>query len=237
MTLKLRVLIIFVALWPALTPAKSAKAQNPGNRLGTWLIYNGTLRFTDDWSVFTESHLRLWDVAYNVDEWLVRAAAQYNFTPNALVAIGYLYSQSYAFEGSEREQSENRLYEQLTLWQRWARAIFEHRYRLEQRWLKTDGTRYSNRMRYRLQVTVPLNRKVMEARVWFLNFFNEFFITFDDPRLFDQNRLYGAAGYQFTKLNNLQLGFLWQLRSDSQFMRLQIFYTHNFDFKKRFQSP
>ena len=115
---KLRLPIVVFALLQALTPADTAEAQNPEDRLGNWLIYNGTLRFTDDWSVFTESHLRLYEVAYNVDEWLVRAAAQYNFTPNVLVAVGYLYSQSYAFEGSDREQSENRLYEQLTLWQR-----------------------------------------------------------------------------------------------------------------------
>ena len=52
--------------------------------------------------------------------------------------------------------------------------------------------------------------------------------------LFDtstQNRLYGAAGYHFTDLSNLQLGFLWQARTSADFFRLQIFYTHNFDFR------
>ena len=185
-------LLLFVLVLSVFAPAV-AQAQNPEKRLGTWLIYNGTLRFTDDWSVFTEAQLRLWEVAYNVDEWLLRATVQYNFTPNALVALGYLYSESYAFEGGARDRFENRLYEQLTLWQRWARAIFEHRYRLEQRWLNSDGRRYSNRVRYRLQVTVPLNREVMEARGWFLNFYDELFVTFDDPPLRPKPSLRGGG--------------------------------------------
>jgi len=51
-------------------------------------------------------------------------------------------------------------------------------------------------------------------------------------RAFDQNRFYVAAGRQFTRDSNLQLGVLWQARSDADFFRLQIFYTHNFDLRK-----
>lgn len=50
---------------------------------------------------------------------------------------------------------------------------------------------------------------------------------------FDQNRLYGAYGWQFTKHSNLQLGLLWQARRSEDFWRLQIFYTHNFDLRER----
>ena len=102
---------------------------------GTWLIYNGTLRFTEQWSIFTEAQLRAWEVVSNLQEWLVRASGQYHFTPNAMVGFGYLYTESYAFEGSSREKRENRVFAQLGLWQRWGRAHFEHRYRVEQRWL------------------------------------------------------------------------------------------------------
>ena len=69
----------------------------------------------------------------------------------------------------------------------------------------------------------------MEQGAYFLNFYNEIFLNFDDPRTFDQNRLYSGAGYQFTRLSNLQLGLLWQARSSADFFRLQIWYTHNFD--------
>jgi hypothetical protein len=61
-----------------------------------------------------------------------------------------------------------------------------------------------------------------------LNFANE-----SGHNGFDQNRLYAAYGYQFTKYANLQLGLLWQLKDSEDFYRLQIFYTHNFDLTDR----
>jgi len=227
-TIALILVLIVIAAGPV-------RAQNPEDELGTWFIYNGTLRFSPRWSVFTEAQLRLWEVASNVNEVLGRATAQYDF-PNsqAMVGLGYVRADSWPYEGSGRERIENRIYEQFGLRQYWSRSIFEHRYRLEQRWLTrtaTDETHYSNRFRYRLQVTTPLNRRAMEPGAWFLNFYNEFFISFDDARTFDQNRLYGAGGYQFSPLANLQIGILWQARTSADFWRLQVFYTQNFDFQ------
>ena len=212
--------------------AVSARAQNAEDKLGNWLIYNGTFRFSDHWSMFTEAQVRLWEVASNVNELLVRASAHYNFSPNVMVGLGYLRADSWPFEDGDRETIENRLYQQFGLLMSWDRTRFEHRYRLEQRWLQSDGeTRYSTRLRYRLQVTTPLNRKSMEPGAIFLNFYDEIFINFDETRVFDQNRLYGAGGYQFTEHSNLQLGLLWQARTSADFFKLQIFYTHNFDFR------
>jgi len=207
-----------------------AAAQNPEDELGNWLIYNGTVRFSQEWSIFTEGQIRLWEPVSNVNELLARAAAHYNLTPDALVGLGYLRADTWPYDDGSREKYENRLYQQLTVWHSWAKSRFEHRYRLEQRWIKASGeTQYSNRVRYRLQVTTPLNRESMAAGAYFLNFYNEFFIDFDDVRTFDQNRLYGAGGYQFTPTANLQLGLLWQARSSADYLRLQIFYTHNFN--------
>jgi len=216
--------------------AGSARAQNAEDELGNWLIYNGTIRFSPQWSVFTETQLRLWEVASNLDEVLVRATAHYDFPGSpAMVGLGYVRADSWPYDdgdGGGRNRIENRIYQQFAIRQQWSRSLFEHRYRTEQRWLTrtaTDVTDFSFRARYRLQVTAPLNRETMEPGAWFLNFYDEIFITFDDPRVLDQNRLYGAGGYQFTRLANLQLGLLWQARATADFWRLQIFYTHNFD--------
>ena len=38
-------------------------AQDDGeDELGNWLIWNGTVRFSDRWSLFTEAQLRLWEL-------------------------------------------------------------------------------------------------------------------------------------------------------------------------------
>ncbi len=212
--------------------AGSARAQNAEDKLGNWLIFNSTIRFSDHWSLFTEAQVRLYEPVSNLNELLARATAHYNFTPDAMVGLGYVRADAWPFEDGGRDRVENRLYQQFALWQSWDRTRFENRYRLEQRWLRVAGeTRYSTRARYRLQVTTPLNRKSMEPGAYFLNFYDEIFINFDDRRVFDQNRLYGAGGYQFTPGSNLQLGLLWQARSSADFFRLQIFYTHNFDLR------
>ena len=147
--------------------------------------------------------------------------------------MGYLRGYTWPFEGDELERTENRIYQQLTLKHNLGRAGFEHRYRLEQRWLnQADNSRFSSRVRYRLQITTPLNRQSMEAGAIFVNVYDEIFINFDDIRSFDQNRLYVAGGYQFTSNSNLQLGLLWQARTSEDFFRVQIFYTHNFDLRR-----
>ena len=211
--------------------AGSARAQEDAeDELGNWLIWNGTVRFSDHWSMFTEAQLRLWEVASNPSEWFVRGAAHYDLSDKAYVGLGYMYSETTPFEGGPGD-SENRIYEQCTIKHSWARSVFEHRYRLEQRWRDEAG--FSSRFRYRLQVTTPLNRATMEPGAWFFNAYDEIFLNFDSERTFDQNRLYAAAGHQFTPTSNLQLGLLWQARTEEDFFRLQIFYTHNFDLRDR----
>jgi hypothetical protein len=219
--------------WLGVLPAMAA--TNPENELGDWLIWNGTVRVADRWSVFTEAQLRLWEVASNVNEVFVRAAGQYHTSANSLVALGYMRSRVEPFADSE-ETTEDRIYEQFSLKNRWERPVVEHRFRLEQRWVEeADVTNYKNRLRYRLQITLPLNQPTMGPGAHFLNFYDELFLNFGSNKTdtFDQNRLYGAYGWQFTEQANLQLGLLWKATKRQDFWRLQIFYTHNFDLRKR----
>jgi hypothetical protein len=173
----------------------------------------------------------LWDVASIFNEFLVRAAPHYRISKNTYVGVGYMHSRVWPFEGGGGTK-ENRIYEQFTGFHLWSRSLFEHRFRLEQRWIEEAGaTDYRNRFRYRLQMTTPLSRPTLQAHTHFLNFYDELMLNFgnDSGNGFDQNRLYGAYGYKFTEHANLQLGLLWQKRPSEDFLRLQIFYTHNFD--------
>jgi hypothetical protein len=226
--------VLVLALSGAIAgPARAQAAEDSEDELGTWLIWNGTVRFSERWSMFTEAQVRLWEVASNLNEWFVRAAGHYDLSEKAMVGLGIMYDETTPFEDGP-EGSENRIYEQFTIKHGWARTGFEHRYRLEQRWLEEAGeSEFSSRFRYRLQVTTPLNRETMEPGAWFTNFYDEIFLNFDSERTFDQNRLYGAVGRQFTPTSNLQLGVLWQARTSTDFLRLQVFYTHNFNLHER----
>ena len=215
-----------------------ATAQEPQDEFGNWLIWNGTIRFSDHWSLFTEAQIRLYEVASNVEESFVRVGGQYHLSPRSLVALGYLRDWKEPFVDDDPEENastENRIYQQFTSSQPWSKTIFEHRYRLEQRWVNRDVddvTTYSNRTRYRLQITSPLNRPSMEKGAYFINWYNEIFVNLGSEPTFDQNRFYVAGGRQLTKQSNLQIGVLWQAKKSANFYRLQIFYTHNFDLRK-----
>ena len=215
----------------AALPATAAGAED---ELGNWLIYNGTVRFSDHWTLFTEGQIRLYEVASNIDEVFARAAGHYDFTPKSTLGLGYMRSRSRPFDGLDPDTTENRLYLHYAIKHQLGRSGFEHRYRLEERWLDTGGASdTSTRFRYRLQVTTPVNRKTMEPGVWFVNAYDELFININSQRSFDQNRLYVAGGRQFTRLANFQFGLLWQARTSEDFLRLQLFYTHNFDLRER----
>ena len=226
-----RVAVTLIALslsWPI-----PGMAANDGqDELGNWLIFNSTIRFADHWSLFTESQLRVWEPISNPNEFFVRVAPQYHINKKMFVALGYMWTTVEPFKDDGPDSTENRIYQQLTAKHNWGRPVIEHRLRTEQRWIEEGGsTDFRNRFRYRLQATVPLKTETVQAGGRFLNFYNEIFLNYGSrDETFDQNRLYGAYGFQFSKQANLQLGLLWQRRSSSRdFFRFQIFYTHNFD--------
>jgi hypothetical protein len=224
----LSILLVFSA---SLTNA----SEDPEDELGTWLIWNGALRFSDRWSVFTDGQIRFWEPAGNLEEILLRAAGHYDLNAKMTVGLGYLYTNVWPYEGDVgegRTRLEHRIYQQFVYRHRWGRTSIEHRFRFEQRWIDYfDETEFATRGRYRLQITVPLNRPKIEPGANFLNFYNEFFTNRGGEPSLEQNRLYAAWGRQFTGNSNLQLGLLWQHRSPGDFFRLQVFYTHNFDFR------
>jgi hypothetical protein len=218
------------------TIAGSALADDPEDKLGNWFNLNSTIRFTDRWSAFVQGEMRLWEPVSNLNETLFRFAGHYDINEFAMVGLGYVRVDTWPFDdGGSRFREENRIYQQFALKQSWGRAKLEHRFRLEQRWFpQNDGDSYSNRARYKLGIKIPLNYETIQPGAYFLKALNETFINFNGgERTFDQNRLAGAVGYQFTPSQNLQMGLLWQARSSEDFMRLQIYYTLNFDMRKR----
>lgn len=228
-----RVGVAALLLIACAVPAQAA--DEPEDQLGIWGIWNGTLRFSDRWSIFTDGQIRFWEPAGNLEEVLLRAAGHYDINGALMVGFGYLHTNVWAFEDSVddgRLRSENRIYQQFAARHRWGRVAVEHRFRFEQRWIDYfDEVEFATRERYRLQLTIPLKGPKVEPGTNFVNVYNEFFVNQGGEPSLEQNRLYAAWGRQFTSFSNLQLGVLWQHRSPGDFLRLQVFYTHNFDFR------
>lgn len=176
--------------------------------LGNWMMYFGQGRLSDDFSLHTEAQYRHHTVAPNIEQLLLRTGLRYHVAPTATLLMGYGFISSHEPDKGIGDPltTEHRIYQELTLNQSVGRINFEHRYRVEQRWVNGD---YRNRFRYRLFANMPLNRPKLEADTWFLAVYDEVFIA-PTGNVFDRNRIYGALGYKVDSAFNAQVGVLNQ---------------------------
>ncbi len=199
--------------------------------LGNWLMYFGTNRITDDWSIHSEIQYRNHTVApINVEQLLLRTGANYHISKKAVVTVGYGFIGSYDYKSEQKapESKEHRIFQQLILINKISRLKFEHRYRLEQRWVNSN---YRNRIRYRLMAFLPLNKPTITKGTVFLGIYDEVFMN-TKQTFFDRNRFYTALGYQFSKSTQLQVGYLYQRVNDFGKSYLQVGVVFNPDFRK-----
>lgn len=221
-------------------------AQQPGeDEFGTWYMYFGTNKVSERFSVHTEAQFRFYETASNFNQLLLRTGMNYHINPNAMATGGYAFiSTDGTFNeiSGERNSREHRIFQQFILKNKVWEFLFEHRYRLEQRFINVldissnpeqEINRTEHRGRYRLQLTLPL------TDTFFLNFYDELFINLQDD-LFGQNRLYGALGVHITENSSIQFGYLRNQFSNAVFDRWQIGIFFNPDlrgvFKKKANS-
>ena len=206
-------------------------AQEDGqDKWGAWYMYFGTNKVSEKLSIHTEAQFRFYEVASNFNQLLLRTGLNYHISDNAIATFGYGYiNTDGTFEDTpgEENSNEHRIFQQFILKNKVGKFAFEHRYRIEQRFLELAGDRDTqHRGRYRLQVTFPLDDH------WFLNVYDEVFINFQEP-IFGQNRLYGAVGYKVHNNLQFQFGYLKNHFTGANFDRLQLGVFFNTDLRKK----
>ena len=209
-------------------------------------MYFGTNKIAERFSIHTEAQFRLYETTSNFNQLLLRTGLNYHINPNAIATAGYGYIntdpdfEDFRVLGTFIEEdiriNEHRIFEQFILKNKVWEFLFEHRYRLEQRFITVGDrgdfgfdTRTEHRARYRIQATLPL------TKTFFLNFYDELFINLQD-NLFGQNRLYGALGIHITENSSVQFGYLRNQFSNAVFDRLQIGFFYNPDLRKKSKS-
>ena len=208
-------------------------AQQPGeDEMGAWYMYFGTNKISERLSIHTEAQFRFYETTSNFNQMLLRTGLNYHIDPNAIATGGYAFIDTdnnfYEFEG-EVNSKEHRIFEQFILKNKVWEFLFEHRYRLEQRFLDFgETTDTQHRARYRIQMTLPL------TNTFFLNFYDELFINLQDD-LFGQNRLYGAVGLNVTENTSLQLGYMRNQFANAVYDRLQLAVFYNPDLRGLFK--
>ncbi len=224
MKLFILISILFISI-------SNTSAQETGeDDLGAWYMYFGTNRVSEKLSIHSEAQFRFYETASTFNQLLLRTGLNYHINSNAIATMGYGFiSTDGTFEDfpGEENAKEHRIFEQFILKNAVGKFKFEHRYRLEQRFISTQLDDFTeHRARYRLQLTYPINEK------WFLNAYDEVFINLQEP-IFGQNRLYGAIGYNVQSNFSIQLGYLKNHFTGINFDRLQLGVIYNTDFRKQ----
>ena len=198
--------------------------------VGSWWMYFGNFRFNDQFSIWTEAQYRSYDHGENIEQMMLRSALNYHISKKSIATFGYGYIGNY-LPGTDINNptiEEDRIYQQFVQKHSIPLVLIEHRFRLEQRWPENT---YRNRIRYRIFLTIPLNKKDIEAKTWFLGLYDELFLNTVE-KYYDRNRFYFALGRQFNEYLNLQVGMLNQ---DTQFADkwyFQLAMSWNVDFRK-----
>ncbi|NML66281.1 DUF2490 domain-containing protein [Hymenobacter sp. RP-2-7] len=219
--------LLLLLLLPAVALGQSSRL-NDFHSLA-WLVYVGDHQLAPKWALHTEAQLRRVDLVRAPQQELYRLGLVRTLGQRVKVSGGYTFFQSHRYgqyaEVPGRVEPEHRLYEDVTLSDQLGRLGLAQRIRLEQRWLgarDASGTgpvqeyEYQNRIRYQLQLEYPLQGASIDDEEFYLTGFDELFIGFGQNvglNVFNQNRLSGGLGYQFTKAAKLELNYLYQVRS------------------------
>ena len=193
------------------------------------MTYVGDHKIAQNWAVHTEVQLRRVDFVRDPQQELYRLGLVRTLSDRVKVSGGYTALLSHRYgpyaEVPGRVEPENRIYEDVTLSDQLGRFGLSQRIRLEQRWLGSRSGNgegpvqtweYQNRIRYQLALKLPLQGPTIDDKELYLNGFDELFIGFGqnvDRNVFNQNRLSGGLGYQFTKNAQVELNYLYQVRA------------------------
>lgn len=170
-----------------------------------------TYNFHPKFYLFAEGQLRgIEDFSYP-DYYEIKGGLGYKLTPNHKPFIGIGRYATYSDRLIDKE--EFRVWLQDVVDFKAGRVKFENRVRAEKSWFyepQTDEVSDRIRLRYRLNVTVPLNSEKVDKGTVFANAYDEvFFVTTEKP-LFARNRVFGGLGYQIDDNFGIASGYLWQ---------------------------
>ncbi|QHL88807.1 DUF2490 domain-containing protein [Nibribacter ruber] len=215
-----------------------------------WYAYKGDHFFTDKWGLNTELHARR---ARFVDplQFIAQGGMHYKLSNNVQLTTAYTFTHTHPYSDAPalNHFSEHRITEQLLLKADYGPLLLQHRFRLEQRFIKRpaqENATYLNRARYQVKVTLPLMGSTLEEKEPYVAASNEVFINFGESvqaNIFDQNRAYAGLGYKFSKAASLEIGYLHQLVQQSNGINflsnhtLQVQVGYNLDFRPAAVTP
>lgn len=187
-----------------------------------WLVANGNNKLTDKLGVHTEVQVRRADFGQEWQQLLLRGGLDYHWSEALRLTAGYAFVQTWPYGQYPVKHAfpEHRIWEQALVTGKLGDATLQHRYRLEQRFIgdaatgRFEGGRYENRLRYMARLNIPLSGETIDDGELYAALYDEVFINFGEEvkyNIFDQNRAYGALGYQIGPVGRVEIGYMNQL--------------------------
>lgn len=209
---------------------KNATAQSytreTAQQFTQWFNPNLTLKFHKNVGLNFDGQLRFCNFKESMQHQM-RGSLEIYWKNFIFSPIGYVYTWNYRYgkQPSVFPTGEHRIWEQIAFSHKEGRVNFNHRLRIEQRLqgkavqlpndgYTEDGFVYSNRIRYRFLMNIPLNSKTMSAKTVYASLYDEVFMSFGKNvtyNLPDQNRAFAGIGYKFNDFGAITLGYLHQL--------------------------
>jgi hypothetical protein len=200
------------------------------SEIGNWFIYFGNQKINQNWNWHNEIQYRNYDFIGDTNQLLLRTGFGYNLTENnnnVLLGYGFVNTHKYIPNSDQKQVSnEHRIFQQFITKQNFGRFYFLHRYRVEERFLPDD---FQLRIRYFLNVNLPLNKKTLDKNAIYLAAYNEVFVNTEKP-FFDRNRMYAALGFVVNKNIKVEAGVMSQIVGQSNRNQFQIVIFNNLPF-------
>lgn len=225
---KLTLAVLFLMVFTISTSSAQSSQRAVVTQSTEWFALNSNIKLSKKFGFAFDSQLRFVQDFESYQHY-IRNGVEFYITPKlSIVPIGYMYVWNFQYgkQPAAYANNEQRIWQQVIYKHNTRKLFFNHRFRMEERFIQkhhseTDGSvaydgfdTYVDRVRYRIQLQVPLNKPKVEAGAWFITVYDEVFYSWGKPITFhkpDQNRMYGAVGYQFTSKFSIQGGAFYQM--------------------------
>lgn len=220
-----------------------------------WFAVVNTTRLSNRWGVWFDAHMRLKnDFVQKPSLFILRGGPTYFINNDLRLTAAYAFINVFPETAHpEVSRPEHRLWQQVqwfshiqkARWMQWIRLEQRYRRNLSDNGLLADGYQFNWRMRFNGLLTIPLGKDAFKPGGLQGVVNNELMVNFGKHiryNYFDQNRFFVGLGLQTAPSSQLQLGYLnvfVQSPAGDRFSNIhavRMFYTHNFDFRKKTSS-
>lgn len=186
-----------------------ASAQTD-EHLSSFNMVSFTYKHDKKWMAYLELQDRAIEEFSKPDYYEVKGGIGYNIDKNNQPFIGI--GRYGTYKESKFYQEEFRIWLQYIFSQKISKLKIDHRLRAEKRFFyfpQSGLADNTSRFRYRMALTLPLNKEKIEPNTFFLNAFEEVFAGPNAPN-FKRNRLFGGFGYQLNDYIGANMGYMLQ---------------------------